>query len=138
MAHAELIWVERERFVGIDESNHSVVLSTQGAGNGVGMRPSDLLLVALAGCTAVDVVRIIEKSRQTLTGLKIDVSADQAPDPPWKFRSIHMHYRLRGELRAEIVARAIELSEQKYCSVSASLRPQVEITTSFEILQASE
>src|SRR3990172_2824380 len=120
MAHAQLTWVEREQFVGIDESNHSVVLSTQGEGNGVGMKPSDLLLLALAGCTAVDVVRIIEKGRQTLTGMKIDVSGDQAPDPPWRYRSIHLHYRLEGAVTPEIAKRAIELSDQKYCAVSAS------------------
>jgi putative redox protein len=138
MAQAQLTWVEREQFVGVDESNHSVVLSTQGEGNAIGMKPSDLLLISLAGCTAVDVVRIIDKGRQTLTGMKIEVNADQAPEPPWRFRSIHMHYRLRGSLTAELVERAIELSEQKYCAVSASLRPQVDITTSYEILQEGE
>ncbi len=138
MAQAQLTWVESEQFVGIDESNHSVVLSTQGEGNGVGMKPSDLLLIALAGCTAVDVVRIIAKGRQTLMGMKIDVRADQAPDPPWAYRSIHLHYRLMGALSADVVERAIELSEKKYCAVSASLRPRVEITTSYEILQEAE
>lgn len=138
MSQAQLTWVESEQFVGIDDSKHSVVLSTQGEGNGVGVKPSDLLLIALAGCTAVDVVRIIDKGRQTLTGMKIDVRADQDQDPPWKFRSIHLHYRLRGTLTPELVQRAIELSEQKYCSISASLRPQVEITTSYEIHQGGE
>jgi putative redox protein len=138
MALAQLTWVEREQFVGVDQSNHSVVLSTQGEGNAVGMKPSDLLLIALAGCTAVDVVRIINKARQTLTGLKIEVRADQEPEPPWKYKSIHLHYRLRGALMEDVVERAIELSEQKYCSVSASLKPQVEITTSYEILQDGE
>lgn len=138
MAQAQLTWVEREQFVGVDESNHSVVLSTQGQGNAVGMKASDLLLIALAGCTAVDVVRIIDKGRQTLTSLKIEVRADQAPEPPWKYQSIHLHYRLRGALTEDVVERAIELSEQKYCAVSASLRPQVEITTSYEILQEGE
>jgi putative redox protein len=134
MAQAQLTWVEREQFVGIDESNHSVVLSTQGEGNAVGMKPSDLLLISLAGCTAVDVVRIIAKGRESLKGMKIEVRADQAPEPPWAFRSIHLHYRLTGSLSPELVERAIELSEKKYCGVSASLRPQVEITTSYEIL----
>jgi putative redox protein len=138
MAMAQLTWVEGEQFVGIDSSNHSVVLSTQGEGNSVGMKPSELLLVALAGCTAVDVVRIIAKGRQTLVRLKIDVSAEQAPDPPWPFRSINLHYRLWGNLTPDTVERAIDLSERKYCSVSASLRPQVEITTSYEILHPTE
>ena len=100
--------------------------------------PLLVAVIALAGCTAVDVVRIINKGRQTLTGLKIEVRADQEPEPPWKYQSIHLHYRLRGALTEDVVERAIELSEQKYCAVSASLRPQVEITTSYEILQEAE
>jgi len=138
MGQAQVIWVEQEHFVGIDESNHSVVLSTQGEGNAVGMKPSDLLLVALAGCTAVDVVRILEKSRQKLTGLRIEVTGEQEPEPPWAFKTIHLKYRLRGSLSSDTVERAIDLAEKKYCSVSASLRPQVDITTSYEILQGEE
>jgi len=138
MAQAHVIWVEHEQFVAIDESNHSVVVSTQDEGNAVGMKPADLLLVALAGCTAVDVVRILKKGRQKLTGLKIEVTGEQEPEPPWVFKAIHLKYRLTGSLSSEAVERAIDLSEKKYCSVSASLRPQVEITTSYEILQGEE
>jgi len=99
------------------------------------MNPSDLLLVALASCTAVDVVSILRKKRQLLTRLEILADGEQDADPPWRFRRIRLIYRLRGKkLTPEAVGRAIELSETRYCSVSASLRPQVEITTSFEIL----
>jgi putative redox protein len=135
LAHAKVKWVENKQFVGIDSSNHSVVLSTQDDGNAVGMKPSDLLLVAVASCTAVDVVNILAKKRKPVDFLDIAVEAKQEPDPPWTFKSIHLHYKVSGKkLTDEDVRKAIELSENKYCSVSASLRGTVEISTSFEIL----
>jgi putative redox protein len=134
LGEVSLVWLQGEQFVGTDSSKHSVVLSTQNDANGVGMKPSELLLVSLAGCTAVDVVRILEKQRKPVSGLKIRVSGEQQPDPPWTFETIHMHFLLRGrELTDQAVTRAIELSESKYCSVAATLRAQVEITWSFEI-----
>jgi putative redox protein len=136
-AQTRLVWCGEGLFVGIDTNRHSVVISTQDEENRVGMKPSDLLLVALASCTAVDVVSILRKERQPLSRLEVLADGVQDADPPWRFRTIHLTYRLRGrDLTAEGVARAIELSEGKYCSVAASLRPQVEITTSFEILTA--
>ena len=133
-AHSRVVWSGEGLYVGIDTNKHSVVISTQDEANRVGMKPSDLLLVALASCTAVDVVSILRKKRQTLRQLEILADGEQEADPPWRFRRIHLTYRVRGEdLTPEAVGRAIELSEGRYCSVSASLRPQVEITTSFEI-----
>jgi len=133
-AHSRVVWSGEGLYVGIDTNKHSVVISTQDEENRVGMKPSDLLLVALASCTAVDVVSILRKKRQTLRQLEILADGEQEADPPWRFRRIHLTYRVRGEnLTPEAVGRAIELSESRYCSVSASLRPQVEITTSFEI-----
>jgi putative redox protein len=115
-------------FVGIDHGNHSVVLSTQGE-DAVGMKPSDLLLVALASCTAVDVTAILRKKRQSVSGLEIVVEGQQDDNPPWQFRKIHLTYRLRGkDIDPKAVERAVELAEGKYCSVAASLRPQVQIS----------
>jgi putative redox protein len=137
-AHTRLVWCGEGLFVGIDTNKHSVVISTQDEANRVGMKPSDLLLVALASCTAVDVVAILRKKRQPLSRLEVVADGVQDEDPPWRFRSIHLTYRVRGhDLTPEAVGRAIEISEGRYCSVSASLRPQVEITTSFEILPAA-
>jgi len=134
LAQAKVIWVENKQFVGIDSSNHSVVLSTQDEKNAVGMKPSDLLLVALASCTAVDVVQILEKKRTPLNSMRIEVSGEQQEDPPWTFETIHMSFSLSGkDLKPEDVKKAIELSENKYCSVAASLRGTVDITHSFEI-----
>jgi putative redox protein len=98
------------------------------------MKPSELLLVAVGSCTAVDVVNILEKKRFQLNSLEITVSAEQDSDPPWIFRKIHIHYKIQGaELTDKAVEQAIQLSEEKYCSVSATLKPTAEITTSFEI-----
>lgn len=133
-AHTRLVWCGDGLFVGIDTNKHSVVISTQDEENRVGMKPSDLLLVALASCTAVDVVSIMSKKGQPLSRLEVMADGEQERDPPWRFRTIHLTYRVRGRnLTPEAVARAIELPEGRYCSVAASLRPQVEITTSFEI-----
>jgi putative redox protein len=133
MAQAKVIWQPGgETFIGIDSTNHSVVLSTPG--DDVGMKPSELLLVAVGSCTAVDVVNILEKKRFQLNSLEISVSAEQDDDPPWTFRKIHIHYKIQGaELTDKAVEQAIQLSEEKYCSVSATVRATAEITTSYEI-----
>ena len=94
MSNATVRWIGGKQFVGIDSTQHSVVLSTPD--EGVGMKPSELMLVALAACTAVDVVEILAKKRQPLTSLEISASAEQDSDPPWTFRKIHLHYKLSG------------------------------------------
>lgn len=126
-------WLEKQQFVGIDSTGHSVVLSS--SADGVGMKPSELLLVSLAGCTAYDVVEILAKKRQKLESLTIEVQGEQAPDPPWAFRRIHVVYRLRGDLSDKAVQQAIELSDSKYCAVAATLRPAAELTWEYEISQ---
>lgn len=133
MGAATVRWIGGKQFVGIDSSKHSVVLSTPS--EGVGMKPSELLLVALASCTAVDVVDILAKKRQALDSLEIEASGEQDVDPPWTYRKIELCYRLRGKaLQEKAVAQAIELSEEKYCSVAATLRGVAQIVTRFEIL----
>lgn len=133
MSSASVKWIGGKQFVGIDSTKHSVVLSTPD--EGVGMKPSELMLVALAACTAVDVVGILNKKRAALQSLDISAEAEQDQDPPWTFRKIHLTYRLKGSaLTEKDVAQAIELSEEKYCSVASTLRGVAEITTSFEIL----
>ena len=135
MAHATVKWIQNKQFVGIDSSKHSVVLSTQDEENGVGMRPSELLLVAIGACTAVDVVDILAKKRTPLSALEIEVTGEQDPEPPWTFRKIHLSYRLSGAgLTPAAVEQAIQLSEEKYCSVSSTVRGVAEITTEYQIL----
>jgi putative redox protein len=129
-------WVGGRQFVGIDEGGQAIVIdaSVEGGGQGEGFRPSNLLLAALAGCTGYDVVNILEKQRQRLSGLEIRVRGTQQPDPPWTFTEIHVEYVLRGQdLDPRRVKRAIELSEGSYCSVSATIGGKCRITTSFQI-----
>ena len=116
MGQAIVTWLKDKQFMAVDSSRHSVVVSTQDEGNGVGCKPSELLLVALASCTAVDVVDILTKKRTPLSALEIVVKGEQDASPPWAFRHIHMIYRLRGEkLTPAGVEQAIRLSEEKYC-----------------------
>lgn len=99
------------------------------------MKPSELLLVALGSCTAVDVVEILAKKHTTLISLEIQVTGEQDVDPPWTFRKFHIQYLLKGKgLTEKAVAQAIQLSEEKYCSVAATIRATAPITTGFEIL----
>jgi len=129
-----LRWLpDGRRFISTDSKGHSVVLST--TDEGIGMKPSELILSALSACSSVDVVDILKKKRTPLSSLEVRTTAEQDQDPPWAFRKIHMHFILKGlGLNEKNVAQAIELSHEKYCSVAATLRGVAEITTSFEIL----
>lgn len=137
MSTAVVRWVGQKTFIGTDSTHHSVVLSTPD--DGVGMKPSELLLVALASCTAVDVVEILHKKRQTLTSLEIQAEGEQDQNPPWAFRKIHLFYRLTGpDLTETAVRQAVELSHEKYCSVAATVRGVADISISFEINPSPE
>ena len=134
MGEVQVTWVQSEQFVATDSTRHSVVLST--GQDGTGCKPSDLLLIAVGACTAVDVVNILRKKRQPFVGLQIKVSGEQDADPPWTFRKIHVEYVVRGKgLSEKAVEQAIELAEQKYCSVSATVRGVAQVTTSFQIVE---
>jgi putative redox protein len=133
MATVTVRRITGKQFIGIDSTNHSVVLST--ADEGVGVKPSEMLLVALASCTGVDVVEILEKKKINLISLEISVTAEQDQDPPWTYRKIHLCYKVKGDgLTEKALQQAIHLSETKYCAVAATIRGVVEITTSYEIL----
>ena len=130
-------WLSGKRFVGIDSTNHSVVLSS--ADEGVGVKPSDMLSIALATCCAVDVVDILAKKRMPIDSMEITTTGEQDADPPWTFRKIHLKCRLSGAgLTEKAVAQAVQLAEEKYCSVAATLRATVEITTEFQIIREGE
>ena len=133
MPTATVRWVDGMQFVGMDSGGHSVVLSGDDQQSGV--RPSEMLLVALASCTAVDVVEIMTKKRKPLNTLEIVISGERDPEPPWPYRRIEVNYRLSGEgLTEKAVSQAIQLSAEKYCSVAATVRGVAEIRTKFEIL----
>jgi putative redox protein len=126
-------WVSGKTFVGTDSRNHSVVLS--GDDPSVGVSPSEMLLVALSACSAYDVVAILEKKRKKLTTLEVIATGERDQAPPFPYRTIHISYRLTGEgLTEAAVRQAIDLSQDKYCSVAATVRGVAELTTDFKII----
>lgn len=138
MAEVLVKWVEKRQFVGIDSTRHSVVISGTGPEDGVGVKPAELLLIGLGACSAFDVLDILGKKRQAVTGLEVRVHGEQDPNPPWAFRRIHVHYRVRGrDLSPKAVEDAVRLSEEKYCSVSATVRGVAQITHSIELVEES-
>lgn len=123
-------------FAGKTESNHWVMMDgpAEFGGSDAGIRPKELVLLALAGCTGSDIVTILRKKRVKLDGFRIEMTAEQAEEHPLVYRSIHLEFVLRGDdIKAADVERAIELSETKYCAVSAMLRPAVSITHTYRI-----
>lgn len=126
MASVDITWINEQRYLAVDSSNHSVVLSPP---NDVGMKPSEMLLVALATCSAYDVVNIIQKQRANLEKLAVHVESEQKPDPPWMYTKIHLHFKaVATNLKHEQLTRAIELSMNQYCSVRATISPEVQVT----------
>ncbi len=132
-------WVKQRQFVGWDSTNHGIVMDTPagGSGEGTGWRPVELLLLGMAGCTAVDIVSILEKKREDVRGLEIEVRGEPyLEDFPHYYETIEVHYVVTGVgIKPGSVEQAIELSEGKYCSVKGCLGPQCAVTTSFEIVE---
>ena len=130
-------WCGKRQFTGWDHFGHGVVMDTPPVygGEGTGPRPLELFLYALAACTAMDVVSILEKKRQVFSGLEIEVKATQREDEfPKIYTRIELVYVVTGrDVSPKAVARAIELSEEKYCSVRGMLGPQVEIVTTYRV-----
>ncbi|MDP2210926.1 MAG: OsmC family protein [Candidatus Aquicultor sp.] len=136
---ANVKWVDGLQFVGINERNSAVIMDGLPAvgGEGVGMKPTELLLIALAGCTAMDVISIMKKKRQEVREFSVAVEGNQRQDYPQSFTEIKLVYRVKGDnIDEEALKRSIELSEEKYCSVRATMLavPQAtNITYSYEI-----
>lgn len=132
-------WTKNRQFVGWDSKGHGVVMDTpaEGTGEGTGWRPVELLLLGLAGCTGVDIVSILEKKREDVRGVEIEVHGEPfVDDYPHYYETIEVVYRVTGVgIKPGSVAQAIELSEEKYCSVKGSLGPQCNVITSFEIIE---
>jgi putative redox protein len=123
-------------FAGKADSNHWVAMDGPDAfgGSGAGTRPKELVLLALGGCTGSDVVSILRKKRVHLDAFEVRLTAEEADEHPHVYTSIHVEYVLAGpDIRPQDVERAIELSETKYCAVSAMLRDKVAITHSYRI-----
>src|SRR5688572_29741431 len=122
-------------FIGTSPSGHAQTIDVKGDRKSA-PTPMEMLLVSVAACTAADVISILEKKRQAVTDYNVEISGERAEDHPRKFIKFHIHHIVRGRTVSErAVADAIELSDTKYCSVAATVRPTAEITTSYEILE---
>lgn len=115
-------------------TTYGVPVRIGGDPQGPGAKPSDLLPISLAACTAYDVVVILRKQRQDLRGLDVRIHTEQDADPPWTFRRIRLHFVISGAVDERKATRAIELADAKYCAVSATIRPTVEIELTREIV----
>lgn len=119
-------------------SNHLVTMdgAPEGGGRNLAPRPMELVLAGTGGCTAYDVVVILKKSGQEITGCEVKLASERAPSDPKVFTKIHMHFIVRGtNLKRNLVEHAIRLSHEKYCSASIMLGKSAEITKDFEIVE---
>ncbi|HTV60809.1 MAG TPA: OsmC family protein [Verrucomicrobiae bacterium] len=132
MQTAKIRWVGGEEFLGAMPSGHAVVFDADRQHNSA-PGPMEMLLGALGACTSVDVVMILKKKRQAIEALEVNVSGERAAEPPAVWTRIEIEYRLRGKLEEKAVRDAIELSQNKYCSVAAMLGKTAKISYRFEI-----
>jgi putative redox protein len=125
-----------EFLIATTPGNYSLTIDTKGERKSA-PTPVELLLVSVAACTAVDVVSVLEKKRQAVTDYRVEITGERRDEHPRSFTKMHIHHIVYGhDVSEQALAHAIELSDTKYCSVAATVRPTVEITTSFEIIQA--
>ncbi|MBI2956466.1 MAG: OsmC family protein [Acidobacteria bacterium] len=133
MQQASVKWADGEQFLVVGPSGHALVLDADRERN-TGPGPMELLLVALGACSGSDVVTILRKKRQTLTGLVIELAGERADEPPRVWTKLKIHFRVRGKgIDPRGVAQAVELSRTKYCSVAATLSRTADIEWSHSI-----
>ncbi len=130
MIEASVNWTDKERYIGVATSRHSIVMDT--APDKTANSPMELLLIALCGCTASDVVGILRKKRERFTGLEVRAAGERADGYPAVYTSIHLTYVVRGEVSHKAMEDAVRLSREKYCSVSAMLEKTAKITYTIE------
>ncbi len=134
---ARVKWVEGVTFVGESASGHAVVMDgpPESGGRNLGIRPMEMLLLGMGGCTAFDVVMILKKARQPVTDCVVEMQAERAAADPKVFTRIHVHFVVTGSgLSDKQVARAVELSAEKYCSASIMLGKAAEISHDYEVV----
>lgn len=131
-------WLDNMSFVGESASGHSVVMDgpPEAGGRNLGIRPMEMLLLGLGGCSSFDIVSMLKKGKQDLVDCEVEISAQRADSEPKVFTKIHMHFIISGnDLSEKRVVRAIELSAEKYCSASIMLGKTAEITHDYELKQ---
>ncbi len=134
----QIKWMQDVSFRGKSESGHEVILDgpEELGGKSLGMRPMEMMLIGMGGCTSFDVVTILKRSRQQITGCIAEIDAIRADAIPKVFTSIHIHFLIKGiDLQKKAVERAVELSANKYCSASIMLGKSVKITHDFVITE---
>lgn len=134
MTNAKVTYVQGLQFVGEASSGHAIVMDSDPANSG--LRPMELLLLGIGGCSGMDVVSILKKKKQDVTGFEINVKGEKAEDYPKKFTEINLEFIVRGRnISEEAVKKAIDLSMNKYCSVKATLEGSAKINFSYKIIQ---
>jgi putative redox protein len=133
MQTSSVKWIEEQKFAATSPSGHAIVMDSDRETN-TGPGPMELVLMALGACTATDVVVVMKKKRQKLEVLEVICSGERATEPPTVWTKLEILYRLRGDLDEAAVKHAIELSEEKYCSVAAMLKKTATIGWRYEIL----
>jgi putative redox protein len=138
---ARVRWVEKAKFLGESGSGHSVLMDgpPESGGENLGVRPMEMLLLGLGGCSAFDVVQILKKGRHDVSDCELSVEAERADGDPKVFTRIHIHYRVAGRgLKDAAVQRAVEMSADKYCSASIMLGKTATITHSFDVVETAQ
>jgi putative redox protein len=134
MTNAKVTYVQGLQFVGGASSGHALVMDSDPANSG--LRPMELLLLGIGGCSGMDVVSILKKKKQDVTGFEINVKGEKAEDYPKKFTEINLEFIVRGRnISEDAVKKAIDLSMNKYCSVKATLEGSAKISFSYKIIQ---
>ena len=133
MITAKAIWTDNERYLGEATSRHAIVMDT--ATEKTAGTPMELVLIALCGCTASDVVGILRKKREPFTRLEVSATGERASGYPAVYTEIHLVYRIDGKVSRKAVEDAVKLSKEKYCSVSAMLEKTAKITTKIELTE---
>lgn len=136
---ARVKWIDSDRFLGESGSGHAVVMegAPEEGEAAVGIRPMEMLLLGMGGCTAIDVVMILKKAREKVTDVVVEIEGERAESVPRVYERIHAHYIVTGRnLQASTVERAIKLSAEKYCSATLMLAETATITHDFEIVEA--
>ena len=135
---ARVLWVEKSKFMAESGSGHSVVMDgpPENGGENLGVRPMEMLLMGMGGCTAFDIIHILTKGRHAIKSCQLQLVAERAESDPKIFTRIHIHYVIKGkDLPESAVRRAIELSAEKYCSASIMLGKSATITHDYEIAE---
>lgn len=138
MLTARVKWVDGLQFVGESGTGHAIVMDgdKEAGGNNTGMRPMELLLIGLGGCSGMDVASILQKKKQQVTNIDINIKGEKADSYPKKFTEIGIEFIVSGKnLSEEAVKRAVELSMEKYCSVKATLEGVAKINFSYRVIQ---